>query len=79
MTLFGYLIVLLGIGCGVLVWRATKRLWHSIFAAIAVPMIGVIVFGALLGRETFESTNPFLILVGAIIAIAILAFLYRKK
>lgn len=64
--------------CGYLVWRGSHRFWHSVFAGIAVPLIGLIAFGIVIGRESLEGLSPFYVLFGTLLAIVVLAFICRR-
>ena len=63
---------------GFLVWRGSGKIWNTILAALCLPIIGIIIFGAAIGRDNLEIMSWPLVLAGVIAALLIVAFLYRK-
>ena len=70
--------IAVGVLFGYLVWRGSGKIWNAVLAALCLPIIGIIIFGSTIGRETLELMSWPLVLAGAIGALLIVAFLYRK-
>lgn len=87
MTPLGYALLVLGALCGYLVWRKSRRLLYSIFAAVAPPMIvlaAVRVFvaqGALesIAQAKSESILKTILLLGVIVGLCVVVYVFRQK
>lgn len=79
MTGVGSLLLRYGATAGHLVWRGSRRFWHSVFAAFAVPFIGFVCAGVIIGRGNRETTGPEWAFPLSIGAVAILVAAHWRK
>lgn len=70
--------VLMGAVCGYLVWRGSRNIWNSILAGLLFPLIGIIAFGSVIGRNALEASPSWLIVIGAVAGVAAMVILLRR-
>lgn len=78
MNAFEFAWICLSVLVGYLAWRGSHSFWRSVFAGLAIPLIGLIVFGSQIGRGTLEAMSPVWIFAGLLLTVGVLIYVCRR-
>ena len=71
-------ILILCLICGILIYRGSGKLWNALLGGIALPFIGLVVSGSVMGKALFLELNPEWLFISAILGIAFLVWIFGR-